>query len=171
TEVFSLLIDTDHRDVGAMLRYSQRVGRHDLTLGLNYGRNDVTGGHYRNLTGERNGLTTVIRNAASTAELFAVDRWRFADRTTLIVAAQAAAAERDARSTAHATGVTSNPRARYDAVNSRVGFVHDTAGDTRVYGNVSRLFEPPTNFELEDNVAGGDAALKPMRGSVVEIGA
>src|SRR5690606_33849053 len=76
TEVFSLLIDTDHRDVGAMLRYSQRVGRHDVSLGLNYGQNDVTGEHYRNLAGQRNGLTTIVRNAASTTELFAVDRWR-----------------------------------------------------------------------------------------------
>ena len=37
TEVFSLLIDTDHRDLGAMLRYDRRVGAHDLLAGLNFG--------------------------------------------------------------------------------------------------------------------------------------
>jgi iron complex outermembrane receptor protein len=35
---------------------------------------------------------------------------------------------------------------------------------------LSRLFEPPTSFELEDNVAGGSATLSPMRGTVIEIG-
>jgi iron complex outermembrane receptor protein len=36
---------------------------------------------------------------------------------------------------------------------------------------LSRLFEAPTNFELEDNLAGGDATLEAMEGTVFEIGA
>jgi iron complex outermembrane recepter protein len=40
-----------------------------------------------------------------------------------------------------------------------------------LYGNVSRLFEPPTNYQLQDNVVGGDATLAPMRGTVMEVGA
>jgi iron complex outermembrane recepter protein len=114
TEVFSLLVDTEQRDVGAMLRYEQRVGDHDLSFGLNIGGNDVEGGDYRNLSGEPNGLMTIVDNNAVTTELFAVDRWRLRDRTTLVVAAQAVSAEREVRNTDAASGVLSNPRTRID---------------------------------------------------------
>lgn len=57
-EVFSLLIDTDHRDIGVTARYYQRIGDHDVVAGANYGRNAVEGEHYRNLGGVRNGLST-----------------------------------------------------------------------------------------------------------------
>lgn len=70
-EVFSLLIDTDHRDVGAVVRYNQRIGRHDLLFGVNFGRNDVQGGNYRNLGGVHNDLTIVIDNDATSVEAFA----------------------------------------------------------------------------------------------------
>ncbi|MDX1385732.1 MAG: TonB-dependent receptor, partial [Thermoanaerobaculia bacterium] len=51
-EVFSLLVDTDHRDLGAVVRYDQAAGAHDLAMGLNYGDGSVDGGNYRNLNGQ-----------------------------------------------------------------------------------------------------------------------
>ncbi|NJN50519.1 MAG: TonB-dependent receptor [Gammaproteobacteria bacterium] len=39
-----------------------------------------------------------------------------------------------------------------------------------LYGNVSRLYEPPTVFELADDVRASDQALDAMAGTVVEIG-
>ena len=39
-----------------------------------------------------------------------------------------------------------------------------------LYGNVSRLFEAPTTFEMEDDVRGGNATLDPMKGTVAEVG-
>jgi hypothetical protein len=50
-EVFSLLIDTDHRDLGGMARYNHRIGGHDLLAGINYGKGTVEGGNYRNDVG------------------------------------------------------------------------------------------------------------------------
>ena len=47
-EVFSLLIQTDHRDLGAMVRYDRRAGGHDLLAGVNFGKGSVDGGNYRN---------------------------------------------------------------------------------------------------------------------------
>src|SRR5690606_24991000 len=55
-EVFSLLIDTDHRDIGASARFTQDVGNHSLLVGINHARSDVTGGNFRNLAGRPNGL-------------------------------------------------------------------------------------------------------------------
>jgi iron complex outermembrane receptor protein len=170
TPFFTLLIDSDHRDIGTMLRYSHSLRDHELVVGFNYGENDVDGGNYGNDGGRPAGLSSLVRNEASTAELFALDRWRVTDRTTLIVAAQAVAADRDARTTAVPSGVVTHPRASYDRINPRVGFVRSVGGGASFYGNLSRLFEPPTNFELEDNADVG-ATLDPMRGSVVEIGA
>jgi len=169
-EFFSLLIDTDHRDVGTMLRYNHQIGAHDLVLGFNYGENQAEGGNYRNLQGRPNGLSTIVDNDASTLEVFAMDRWRLGDRTTLTLAAQGVSADREVRSTNAGSGVSSNPSDGYSSINPRLGVMYVLSSNATVYGNLSRLFEPPTNFELEDNVLGGSATLGPMKGTVFEIG-
>lgn len=169
-EVFSLLIDTNHANVGAALRYEQRVGAHELLFGLNYGDSSVDGNHYRNDGGERNGVTEEIDNSASSVEGFAMDRWQFADRWTLIVGAQFVAADRDAKTRDIATGATSNPNDDYSTVNPRIGVIYALTDDATVYANVSRLYEPPTNFELADDLAGNNHVLDPMKGTVAEIG-
>ncbi len=69
-EVFSLLVDTDHRDVGAMLRYNRRVGEHDMLAGVNFGDGRVEGGNYRNDGGQRNGLTERVDNSADSLEAY-----------------------------------------------------------------------------------------------------
>jgi iron complex outermembrane receptor protein len=69
-EVFSLLVDTDHRDTGASARYRSEVGNHKLLFGANFGDSTVSGGNYRNLQGQRNGLTEYVDNAADSLELF-----------------------------------------------------------------------------------------------------
>ena len=48
-----------------------------------------------------------------------------------------------------ATGAVSNPRAGYSSVNPRVGAIVSLHDAGEVYGNVSRLFEAPTTFQLE----------------------
>jgi iron complex outermembrane receptor protein len=39
-----------------------------------------------------------------------------------------------------------------------------------LYSNVSRLFEAPTTFQMQDDVRGGNATLDPMSGTVAEVG-
>jgi iron complex outermembrane receptor protein len=72
--------------------------------------------------------------------------------------------------TAVPSGAVNHPQARYDRINPRVGVVHSIGSGTSLYGNLSSTYEPPTNFELEDNVAGGSAVLKAMHGTVAEFG-
>src|SRR5690606_2152849 len=169
-EVFSLLIDTEHRNTAASVRYSQTLGDHELLVGVNHAESDAHGGHYRNLRGARNGLREQIDNSARLTEAFVVDRWRVRGDLTLVLGAQAAAAERDVRVMSASSGITRHPRARYERFSPRAGFLLDLGDDLTLYGNVSGLFEPPTSYELEDNVAGGDATLAPMTGRVVELG-
>ena len=110
------------------------------------------------------------RNEASTAELFALDRWRISDGTTLILAAQGVSADRDVRTTSVPSGAVTNPQASYNRINPRLGIVRSLGAGAILYGNLSALYEPPTNFELEDNVVPG-ATLEAMQGSVFEVGA
>jgi iron complex outermembrane recepter protein len=167
-EVFSLLIDTDHRDIGAVFRYNHRIEDHDLLFGFNFGRNSADGGNFRNLGGTPNGLTTLVDNDATLLEAFAMDRWQISDRLTLILAAQVVSAQREVRNTDAASGALINLDDRYSSLNPRAGLVYALRDDVTIYANVSRLFEPPTNFELEDNVQ--DSTLEPMQGTVMEVG-
>src|SRR5690606_33804897 len=128
------------------------------------------GGNYRNLAGERNGLTTRIDNDATLLEAFAMDRWKLGDRFTLVLAAQSVTARRDVRNFDIATGTLRSPAGDYSSINPRIGLLYEVREEASLYANVSRLFEPPTNYQLEDNVAGGDAVLDAMEGTVVEIG-
>jgi iron complex outermembrane receptor protein len=168
--VFSLLIDTDHRDLGAVVRYDQSVGAHDLQVGLNYGDGSVEGGNFRNNGGRPNGIVEFVDNSADSLEAFVVDRWRASDRVSVVLGAQYVDAARDVRTTNAETGALSNPRADYSSVNPRIGVIAAVTDTGELYGNVSRLFEAPTTFQMEDDVRGGDATLEPMSGTVVELG-
>jgi iron complex outermembrane receptor protein len=169
-EVFSLLIDTDHRDLGAMARYERRLGGHDLLVGLNYGDGSVEGGNYRNLNGRPNGISEYVDNTADSVEAFVLDRWRATNRWTVVFGAQAVSAGRDVLTTNATTGAVTNPKARYSAFNPRAGVIASVNDAGEVYGNVSRLFEAPTTFQMMDDVRGGNATLDPMSGIVVEVG-
>ena len=169
-EVFSLLVDTDHRDLGAMARYDRRLGRHDLLVGLNYGNGSVEGGNYRNLNGQSNGIAEYVDNRSDSLEAFVVDRWRASDRFTFVLGGQAVSAARDVRTTNATTGAVGNPEARFSSFNPRAGAIASLGGAGELYGNVSRLFEAPTTFQMQDDVRGGDAVLEPMTGTVAEVG-
>jgi iron complex outermembrane receptor protein len=169
-EVFSLLIDTDHRDLGAMVRYDRRAGAHDLLAGLNFGKGSVNGGNYRNLNGRPNGLSESYDSHSDGVEAFVMDRWRASARWTAVFGAQVVSAARDVLVTNALTGAVTNPDARYTTVNPRAGVIASLNEAGEVYGNVSRLFEAPTTFQLIDQVRGGNTTLDPMTGTVAEIG-
>jgi iron complex outermembrane receptor protein len=170
TEVFSLLIDTDHRDAGAMARYDLVVGEHNLLFGLNAGDGKVSGGNYRNDNGHRNGLTTKVDNSAQNAEAFAMDRWELAPQWTLVYGAQAVWADREIENIEVASGEKRDPQANYDSVNPRIGVLYDIVDDVTLFGNASRVYEPPTLFELEDDARASQQTLDAMHGAVVELG-
>jgi iron complex outermembrane recepter protein len=169
-EVFSLLIDTDHRDLGAMVRYDRRMGTHDLLVGLNYGDGSVEGGNYRNLNGRPNGISEYVDNTADSVEAFVLDRWRASGRWTVVFGAQAVSAGRNVLTTNATTGAVTNPNARYSSFNPRAGVIASVKDAGEVYGNVSCLFEAPTTFQMMDDVRGGNATLDHMSGIVAEVG-
>ncbi len=169
-EVFSLLIDTDHRDLGGVVRYNQSLDAHDLVAGLNYGKGSVEGGNFRNNGGRPNGISEYVDNSADGVEVFISDNWRVSDHFTVVLGSQYVNAARDVRTTNAESGAVSNPKESYSSVNPRLGVIASLNDGSAIYGNVSRLFEAPTTFEMEDDVRGGNAKLDPMKGTVMEVG-
>ncbi len=158
---FSLLIDTDHKDSGAMARYRRTSGAHELVLGANYGWSTVKGGNYENDGGQPGAFMWPTDDKASTLELFALDRWNFAPRWTLVYGTQFTSAKRD---------VSGAPEGNDDAFNPRVGVIFGIDEQSEWFASVSRTFEPPTTFVLVDQANGGANALDPMHGIVLETG-
>lgn len=170
TEVFSLLKNTDQRTYGGMVRYNLRSGDHDVLAGLNLADTHEQGGNYRNAGGRRNGQTGIIDNRSDSVELFIVDRWNFVRDWTLVYGAQGVLTGRDVRSVDLASGSARNPRRDYRAFNPRVGLIRALGTAGEAFASVSRLYEAPTTFELEDDVRGDSRTLDAMHGTVVEAG-
>ena len=169
-EVFSLLKNTDQRTTAGMVRYNRVAGDHDVLAGINLAYTHETGGNFRNDHGQRNGQTGIIDNRSDSAELFLVDRWHFAPDWTLVYGAQGVLTSRDVRTTDLASGTVSNPKDDYSSFNPRLGVLRALGPNSEAFASISRLYEAPTTFELQDDVRGGDATLDAMHGSVVEVG-
>lgn len=170
-QVFGLLIDTDHTEAGGMLRYGQRLGSHDLLFGVNYARGKTEGGNYWNDGGQVGSLMTAVDHHATSLEVYALDRWQVTDRALVEFGAQAVAAERNVVNIDAATGSVRALRDDFSRVNPRVGVIYSVWDSVDLFANVSGLYEPPTNFELEDEASGGSRILEAMSGTVVEMGA
>ena len=153
-----------------MFRYNLRRGGHDLLVGLNYGNGSVEGGNYRNLEGRRNGITERVDNDFYSLEAFATDRWAITQDWTLVYGLQAVQARRDVRTTDVASGTVRNPADDYSSVNPRIGVTYGLTEGTELFVSLSRLFEAPTTFELENDVRGNEETLDPMTGTVGEVG-
>jgi iron complex outermembrane receptor protein len=177
-EVFSLLVDTQQQDWGTSARYNLHLDEHDILLGMNFGINSEKGGNYRNNGGNRNGMTGQLRKDASTIEVFAQDHWHINERWTLTPALQGVFAHREVSNigvnpvTGALTGQNSHPNEDYQGINPSLGLSYRFLKEATAYGSVTRLYEPPTNYNLGDNTVANvsDASLKAMEGTSVEIG-
>ncbi|AFJ02320.1 TonB-dependent receptor [Methylophaga frappieri] len=169
-QFFSLLIDNRQRNLGTMARYHHKVGNHDWLIGMNYGVTWVDGGNYFQSSGVKGAKQQVNDNDANTLELVVLDRWQFADDWTLVAGAQAVKANREVRGTNAGTGAVAQTEDDYDSINPRLGLIYQLNQNTSLYTNLSRLYEPPTTYQLDDGTTTSNDALKAMKGEVFEIG-
>lgn len=170
TQFFSLLIDTDHQNLGGMVRYNKQLGAHDLLFGVNYGDTEVDGGNFRNLNGRKNGLSQTVSDRADSIEAFALDRWQFAPAWTLVYGAQVVDTSRDVKVTEASDGSVRNVKEDYASINPRLGLIRTLTPTTQLFASVSRVYEAPTTFELADDTRNDNRALEAMKGAVVEVG-
>lgn len=169
-QFFSLLIDSDHSTLGAMVRYNARLDDHDVLLGLNYGDTEVKGGNYQNVLGQRGILMWRSEEYAASVEVFAVDRWALDDVWTIVYGGQWVDTSRDVREVTPAGVTTRNPKGDYSSFNPRLGVLYALGDTNELFASVSKLFEPPTTFELVDDARSNDELLDPMEGIVGEVG-
>ena len=170
TQVFALLVATDHEELAGMVRYGKRVGRHDLLLGMSYGRGTVEGGDYWNDAGTPAFLMTAVDNRATRRELYALDRWQLNDALLLELGAHSVTADRDVVNVAAGSGELRRLRDDFKRTNPRIGLIYGATASVDFFANVSGLYEPPTNYELENEASGDGSILEAMHGTVLELG-
>lgn len=169
-----LLIKQEHENVAATVRYEHRIGNHNVLLGTTYIVGGIEGREFGNNHGQAGGLQTLVNRDAYTLTTYVVDRWEIGDKWTLIVGLQYVSAGREDNDIAvddfgnrNATHVEGD----YSAVNPRVGVIYHVEPGFDLFASVSRVFEPPTFFTLEDRTTSDPHdALEAMEGTVVEIG-
>jgi iron complex outermembrane receptor protein len=169
-QFFSLLIDNRQRNLGTMARYHHKVGNHDWLIGMNYGVTWVDGGNYFQSGGVKGAKQQVNDNDADTLELVVLDRWQFADDWTLVAGAQAVKANREVRGTDSNSGAVEQVEDDYNSINPRLGIIYQLNQNTSLYTNLSRLYEPPTTYQLDDGTTASNDALDAMEGEVFEVG-
>lgn len=174
-DVFSLLINTDQRTAGGMLRYHLKAGNHDLLAGINLADTTDKGGNFANLAGRRGRQQDIVDTRGHSATLFLVDRWTFVPGWTLVYGAQGV--------TTHLTDLTvdgvdqgnrtpRNQKNHFSSFNPRVGVIHALTPDSQAYASVGRVYQSPNFFDL-DNARmelGPHANLDAMHGVAYEIG-
>ncbi|TAM12880.1 MAG: TonB-dependent receptor [Nevskiaceae bacterium] len=178
-EFFSLLIKTVQRTAGTMLRYHLDLADHKLLVGINFAYTSDAGGNFRNHRGEPGPRTDTVDRRANNITLFAMDRWEFAPRWTLVYGTQGVVTSRAVRNVALATAETGTPgpldsydrQQTYSSVNPRIGLIHALTKDSEAYANISRLYEAPNNFIIDNQApALGNGTLKAMQGMSYEVG-
>ena len=159
-QFFSLLIDTDHETRAGMVRYRLNSDGHDFVAGLNYSVTEVEGGNYQNLFGQRGFFMFASDEHSENVEAYMIDRWALTDSLTLVYGAQFADTSRD----------VSGTKGDYSSFNPRLGVIYSLSDSNELFASVSKLYEPPTSFELVDDRTGTGQLLDPMKGVVGEIG-
>ncbi|MDN5872285.1 MAG: TonB-dependent receptor, partial [Nitrococcus sp.] len=167
-----LLIETDHHDIGSMVRYENQIGNHNLLFGANYRVGWVDGKQFGNDHGHPGGLQQLIDQDADTLQAYAMDRWNIgAGDWTLVPAIQLINANRELNNTAvddFGVRTKNHTKDHYFGVNPRLGALYHVQRGFDLFANVSRLYEPPTFFVLRNSATG--APLDAMSGTVVEVG-
>jgi iron complex outermembrane receptor protein len=139
-------------------------------FGLSYGRGNADGGNYWNNGGNPGFLMTAVDRSASSLSLYALDRWQVRDELMLELGAQGVDAMRDVVNIDAASGAVRAPHGSFSHVTPRAGLIYSASEGVDVFASLSGLYEPPTNFELEDEATGSNAILDAMSGTVLEIG-
>jgi iron complex outermembrane receptor protein len=99
-----------------------------------------------------------------------MDRWHFAERWTLVYGAQAVTGSREVDNVNVSSGAQRNPNDTYESFNPRLGVIYQVADRSELFANVSKLYEAPTLYELEDEVQANNDTLDAMQGVVGEVG-
>ena len=194
-DAFSMLVDSTQQDWGTTARYNRHFDSHDLLVGLNVGTNSDRGGNYVNNGGLKGAMSNAITKKADNIEIFAQDHWHLTDKWTLTPAIQGVFAHREVNNARLAIPQDGQPLVApfvappqynvrnfysqggnasndYTGFNPSLGLMYNLTKNASLYTNATRLYAPPTNYNIADNITSGSSTtnLKAMEGTSVEIG-
>jgi iron complex outermembrane recepter protein len=165
-----LLIERTSDDGWLTARYAATWASHEVVVGANYGLSRVDEENHQNNGGSAGPLWASADMDASTTELYATDRWHVTDQWLLVVGAKATYSTRDIVHYDDGGDESSHPQENYIGITPRLGAIWQFASSAEVFASASRLFEPPTLFELGDEAGGGNDTLDAMTGTSFELG-
>ncbi len=99
-----------------------------------------------------------------------MDRWTLNEKLTLVHGLRSVNTERDVRNLDVRSNIVRKPVANHDSINPDASVIYQLNDQINLFGKFVRLYEAPTNYELEDDLRGNNATLDATHGNVVEIG-
>lgn len=157
-----LVIKDEYEGISTMVRYEHRIGHHGLLFGANYRTGSTVGTDYFNNGGSAGNVQSANNKEAKTFQAYVMDRWHIGEDWVLVPGLQYVEATR----TLHVAGI----KGHYSTLNPRLGVIYHLRPGVDLFANISRTYEPPTNFELDDPTTKVSDTLAAMEGTVVEIG-
>lgn len=167
---FTLLVNTVERTTDALLRYHLKFGSHTLVSGINFAYTSNEGSNFQNKGGVRGPREDRVDQRSNNFTLFLLDRWSFAPRWTLVYGTQGVVTARAVRKFDATTPSVRDQQTTYASVNPRVGLLYALSKRSQLFANISRVYAAPNNFQLDNDVRNNNATLRPMRGTVYEVG-
>ncbi|HKV13144.1 MAG TPA: TonB-dependent receptor [Thermoanaerobaculia bacterium] len=167
------VLDQVSNDFGVDVRYERQAPlggrRHRLTVGLAPSFGMLDDNRFRNVAGQRGERTAQGRTESTNLDLYAEDRIEIGSRLAVIAGAQASWAGRDFSDEFLRDGDQTDSQS-FTGVSPKLGMLWDVSPDVAVFGNVSRVFEPPSFGELTNVGGDGLLPLDAQTGTSVDLG-
>jgi iron complex outermembrane receptor protein len=167
------VLDQVSNDFGVDVRYEKEaeIGsrQHRLTVGLAPSMGFLNDNRFRNVAGRRGERTAQGKTESTNLDLYAEDRIQVSSRLAMVAGAQASWAGRDFEDEFLRDGDQTDSQS-FSGISPKLGMFWDASPDVAVFGNVSRVFEPPSFGELTNVGGDGLLALDAQTGTSVDLG-
>ena len=172
--IFEVISQISH-DYGAEMRYenTHALGLLDnrFTLGFQPAYESLLNRQYVNNQGEHGALTKDQHDHAKTVALYAENVLSLTPQFSAVLGLRAERASRQTRDNFLSNGDQSDERT-YSPVSPKVGFIYSLrSGNSQIFGNASRSYEPPLLLELNSVTVPGYIDLDGQSAWQYELGA
>lgn len=168
------VLDQTSRDVGVEARYENAspVGEREnrFVVGIQPAFGSVDNRHYENLGGESGELAKDQRDEAGGVALYLEDVIGITPRVSAVAGLRYDRSHRSVEDFFLSDGDQSDDRT-FEAVMPKLGFLYELAAvDGQIFGNASRMYEPPLLLELNSLTVPGFVDLDAQDAWQFELG-
>ena len=168
------VIDQISRDVGVEVRYENAAAlaerENRMVVGLQPAFGNVDNRHFENVGGESGELAKDQRDEAGGVAFYIEDVLSITPRLSGVLGLRYDRSRRSVEDFFLADGDQSGDRT-FEAVMPKIGFLYDLPGiDGQLFGNASRIYEPPLLLELNSLTVPGFVDLDAQDAWQIELG-